>query len=203
MRVLCEAQILGAVDHPFVASLWGTISTPTHLHFLMEPCSGGELYAVLNAQPHKRFVEHTMRFYAAEVGLAPSRLLSAHRATFPTFFWLDALQGCTGGIEHRGRHPHAALQCIKQMLQQPRKPHPRQGWQACQACHRQVASPAAEGVDPLRVVRRAGLVDCWAGLPAVPCMWLAWFHHSHGALTPSCPQQLVRASPGQPTGRPS
>lgn len=68
MRVLCEAQILHAVDHPFLASLWGTISTPTHLHFLMEPCSGGELYAVLNAQPHKRFPEPTMRFYAAEVG---------------------------------------------------------------------------------------------------------------------------------------
>ena len=67
MRVLCEAQILQAVDHPFLASLWGTISTPTHLHFLMEPCSGGELYAVLNAQPHKRFPEATMRFSAAEV----------------------------------------------------------------------------------------------------------------------------------------
>ena len=72
MRVLCEAQILAAVDHPFVASLWGTISTPTHLHFLMEPCAGGELYAVLNSQPHKRFPEATMRFYAAEVG-RPSR----------------------------------------------------------------------------------------------------------------------------------
>ena len=62
-----KPQILKAVDHPFLASLWGTISTPTHLHFLMEPCSGGELYAVLNAQPHKRFPEATMRFYAAEV----------------------------------------------------------------------------------------------------------------------------------------
>ena len=75
MRVLCEAQILHAVDHPFLASLWGTISTPTHLHFLMEPCSGGELYAVLNAQPNKRFSESTMRFYAAEV--CPACLLAA------------------------------------------------------------------------------------------------------------------------------
>ena len=35
-RVLAEAAILGAVDHPFLASLWGTIVTKTHLHFLME-----------------------------------------------------------------------------------------------------------------------------------------------------------------------
>ena len=66
--MLCEAEILSKVDHPFLASLWGTIGTPTHLHFLMEPCTGGELYAVLNSQPHKRFTEDAMRFYAAEVG---------------------------------------------------------------------------------------------------------------------------------------
>ena len=71
LRVLCEAEILSKVDHPFLASLWGTISTPTHLHFLMEPCTGGELYAVLNSQPGKRFSEETMRFYAAEVSPGP------------------------------------------------------------------------------------------------------------------------------------
>ena len=65
--MLCEAEILSKVDHPFLASLWGTISTPTHLHFLMEPCTGGELYAVLNSQPNKRFTEDAMRFYASEV----------------------------------------------------------------------------------------------------------------------------------------
>ena len=35
-RVLAEAAILNAIDHPFLASLWGTIVTKTHLHFLME-----------------------------------------------------------------------------------------------------------------------------------------------------------------------
>ena len=36
MRVLTEARILAAVDHPFLASLYGTIVTDTHLHFLMQ-----------------------------------------------------------------------------------------------------------------------------------------------------------------------
>ena len=75
--MLCEAEILAKVDHPFLASLWGTISTPTHLHFLMEPCTGGELYAVLNSQPGKRFSEEAMRFYAAEVRGSPPLMASA------------------------------------------------------------------------------------------------------------------------------
>lgn len=66
-RVLAEAAILAKVDHPFLASLWGTIQTKTHLHFLMEVCHGGELYALLTSQPHKRFPEAQMQFYAAEV----------------------------------------------------------------------------------------------------------------------------------------
>jgi hypothetical protein len=35
MRVLTEERILSMVDHPFVANLFGTIQTDTHLHFLM------------------------------------------------------------------------------------------------------------------------------------------------------------------------
>jgi hypothetical protein len=38
MRVLTEERILGAVDHPFLARLYGTIQTDTHLHFLMQVC---------------------------------------------------------------------------------------------------------------------------------------------------------------------
>ena len=68
MRVLTEERILQAVDHPFLASLYATIQTPTHLHFIMEYCEGGELYGYLTSQPHKRLKESHMRFYAAEVG---------------------------------------------------------------------------------------------------------------------------------------
>ena len=72
MRVLTEARILSAVDHPFLASLYGTITTDTHLHFLMQICEGGELYALLTSQPSKRFKESHVRFYTAEVR-APAR----------------------------------------------------------------------------------------------------------------------------------
>ncbi|CAK0783080.1 hypothetical protein CVIRNUC_006275 [Coccomyxa viridis] len=67
MRVLTEARILAAVDHPFLASLYGTIATDTHLHFLMQICEGGELYALLTSQPSKRFKESHVRFYTSEV----------------------------------------------------------------------------------------------------------------------------------------
>nr|AML77886.1 putative LOV domain-containing protein [Eremosphaera viridis] len=66
-RVLTEKHILSAVDHPFVATSYGSIQTDTHLHFLLEYCSGGELYSLLSAQPKKRFKEAVVRFYGAEV----------------------------------------------------------------------------------------------------------------------------------------
>uniref|UniRef100_A0A126WX34 non-specific serine/threonine protein kinase n=1 Tax=Cylindrocapsa geminella TaxID=52679 RepID=A0A126WX34_9CHLO len=69
-RVLTEEKILSHVDHPFLATLYATIQTDTHLHFVMEFCDGGELYALLNAQPRKRVKEAHARFYAAEVVLA-------------------------------------------------------------------------------------------------------------------------------------
>jgi hypothetical protein len=42
MRVLTEAAILNAVDHPFLACLYGTITTDTHLHFLMQVGEQGQ-----------------------------------------------------------------------------------------------------------------------------------------------------------------
>lgn len=39
--MLAEERILAAVDHPFLANLYGTIQTDTHLHFLMKFCGGG------------------------------------------------------------------------------------------------------------------------------------------------------------------
>ena len=63
MRVLTEERILGAVDHPFLARLYGTIQTDTHLHFLMQvrlgqqrpaaavPCSRLVFCPILRTQP--------------------------------------------------------------------------------------------------------------------------------------------------------
>lgn len=73
MRVLTEERILGTVDHPFLATLYATIKTESHLHFILEFCEGGELYALLQAQPGKRFKESHMRFYCAEARAAGSQ----------------------------------------------------------------------------------------------------------------------------------
>lgn len=78
MRVLTEEEILQTVDHPFLASLAGTIETNTHLHFLMEYCEGGELYAHLTSRPMKRFKESHMRFYCAEVSSLSSYETNAY-----------------------------------------------------------------------------------------------------------------------------
>ena len=64
-----------------IASFFNTVPSPplstsgqchadSHLHFLLEYCGGGELYALLNAQPAKRLAEDSVRFYACEVMLA-------------------------------------------------------------------------------------------------------------------------------------
>ena len=62
-----EDTILTNVDHPFVATLYTSFQTDTTLYFIMEYCSGGELYDVLQKQPDKRFSEDHARFYTAEV----------------------------------------------------------------------------------------------------------------------------------------
>lgn len=67
-RVLTEESILSSVDHPFLATLYCTIQTDMHLHFVMEYCEGGELYALLCSR--KRLQEDAARFYSAEVLLA-------------------------------------------------------------------------------------------------------------------------------------
>eukprot|EP00798_Chlamydomonas_sp_ICE-L_P007879 gene7879-1089_t len=69
-RVLTEQMILTKVDHPFLPTLYCTIQTDTHLHFVMEFCDGGELYALLNSQPKKRLKEAHVKFYVGEVLLA-------------------------------------------------------------------------------------------------------------------------------------
>ena len=70
MRVLTEARVLAEADHPLLARLHATLSTPTHLHFVMGHCAGGELYGALCRQPGKRFPEAAAKFYAAEMVVA-------------------------------------------------------------------------------------------------------------------------------------
>lgn len=69
-RVKAEDEILVTVDHPFLATLFTSFQTSSSLFFVMEYCSGGELFELLQKQPHKRFPEPTARFYGAEILLA-------------------------------------------------------------------------------------------------------------------------------------
>jgi len=69
-RVKVEQEILSNVDHPFLPTMYASFQTEKHLHFVMELCTGGELYRLLLRQPNKRFSEPDAMFYAAEVLLA-------------------------------------------------------------------------------------------------------------------------------------
>jgi PAS domain S-box-containing protein len=69
-RVRTEEKILETVDHPFLSTCYAKLKTDTHLHFILEYCSGGELYALMNRMPNKRLPESWVKFYTAEVLLA-------------------------------------------------------------------------------------------------------------------------------------
>jgi len=69
---LLEKEILFAVDHPFLVGMDFLFQTETRLYFVMPFIRGGELYKVFQAQ--KRFPEHVVKFYAAQIVLALGEL---------------------------------------------------------------------------------------------------------------------------------
>eukprot|EP00241_Pyramimonas_parkeae_P003309 CAMPEP_0114253224 /NCGR_PEP_ID=MMETSP0058-20121206/16271_1 /TAXON_ID=36894 /ORGANISM="Pyramimonas parkeae, CCMP726" /LENGTH=771 /DNA_ID=CAMNT_0001367241 /DNA_START=638 /DNA_END=2953 /DNA_ORIENTATION=+ len=69
-RVKVEEAVLNRVDHPFLPTMYAAFQTEKHLHFVLDLCTGGELYQLLLAQPNRRFAEHHAMFFAAEVLLA-------------------------------------------------------------------------------------------------------------------------------------
>ena len=66
-RVMNELNILRTVDHPFVVTLHASFQTPHFLCHMMEYCPGGNLYDLLQAQPHRCLIEEHARFYAAQI----------------------------------------------------------------------------------------------------------------------------------------
>jgi len=67
-----ERSVLGLVDHPFVVKLHYAFQTGDKLHFVLDFCSGGELFFHLGRAG--RFSENLGRFYAAEIALALGHL---------------------------------------------------------------------------------------------------------------------------------
>ncbi|MCO5564067.1 hypothetical protein L7F22_017723 [Adiantum nelumboides] len=69
-RMHMEKEILEAVDHPFLPTLYAHFNSEHFSCLVMDFCPGGDLYALRQKQPGKRFDLGAARFYAAEVLLA-------------------------------------------------------------------------------------------------------------------------------------
>ncbi|KAG8089065.1 hypothetical protein GUJ93_ZPchr0011g28010 [Zizania palustris] len=66
-RARTEREILEVVDHPFLPRLYGVVEGERWSCLLTEFCPGGDLHILRQRQPHRRFSEAAVRFYAAEV----------------------------------------------------------------------------------------------------------------------------------------
>eukprot|EP00127_Corallochytrium_limacisporum_P003647 Clim_evm35s151 gene=Clim_evmTU35s151 len=71
-RTLAERNILEAIRHPFIVSLYYAFQTGGKLYLILEYCSGGELFNLLHRK--QCLSESEARFYVAEVLLALENL---------------------------------------------------------------------------------------------------------------------------------
>ncbi|KAF8364845.1 hypothetical protein HHK36_033177 [Tetracentron sinense] len=69
-RAEMEKGILGILDHPFLPTLYAEFDASHYSCLVMEFCPGGDLHAVRQRQPGKRFSISSAKFYAAETLLA-------------------------------------------------------------------------------------------------------------------------------------
>ncbi|PKU81626.1 protein kinase G11A-like [Dendrobium catenatum] len=69
-RAKTEREILEMLDHPFLPKLYGCAENDKLTCLLTEFCPGGDLHLLRQRQPGKRFDEHAVRFYAAELVVA-------------------------------------------------------------------------------------------------------------------------------------
>jgi len=68
VHTLTERRVLGQIKHPFIVTLHFAFQTKTRLHFVLDYCSGGELFFHLGRCGRLR--ESLACFYAAEISLA-------------------------------------------------------------------------------------------------------------------------------------
>lgn len=67
-----ERKVLGEVQHPYVSAMYGAFQSQEKLFFVLEYCSGGELFFHLQRQ--RRFTQEQASFWAAEILLALEHL---------------------------------------------------------------------------------------------------------------------------------
>ncbi|XP_057459009.1 serine/threonine-protein kinase WAG1-like [Lotus japonicus] len=65
-----EADILHALDHPFLPTLYARIDVSHYTCLLIDYCPGGDLHSLLRKQPGNRLTISAARFFAAEVLVA-------------------------------------------------------------------------------------------------------------------------------------
>ncbi|WOL09209.1 protein kinase PINOID 2-like [Canna indica] len=69
-RAETEKEILRALDHPFLPTLYADFDAAHYSCLVMEFCPGGDLHVVRQRQPGRRFTISSAKFYAAETLLA-------------------------------------------------------------------------------------------------------------------------------------
>ena len=87
-----ERSVLGTIRHPFIVRLHYAFQTGEKLHFVLDYCSGGELF--FHLQKHGRFPPKLALFYTAELALALGELHShgiVYRDMKPENILLDEL----------------------------------------------------------------------------------------------------------------
>ncbi|CAN0900618.1 Serine/threonine-protein kinase D6PKL2 [Linum grandiflorum] len=66
-RARIEREILEVLDHPFLPALYATVESTGWSCLLTEFCPGGDLHAIRQNLPDRRFDDVAVRFYASEV----------------------------------------------------------------------------------------------------------------------------------------
>ncbi|KAL7129366.1 hypothetical protein ABFS83_13G061400 [Erythranthe nasuta] len=69
-HVQTEAQIISALDHPFLPTLYAHLEVSHYTCLLMDYCPNGDLHSLLHKQPSNRLPVRAVRFFVAEVLLA-------------------------------------------------------------------------------------------------------------------------------------
>ena len=69
-----ERRILGVINHPFIVKLHYAFQNEEKLYFILDYAAGGELFFHLSRM--KKFPEHYVQFYSAEITLALEELHS-------------------------------------------------------------------------------------------------------------------------------
>ncbi|XP_078432373.1 AGC (cAMP-dependent, cGMP-dependent and protein kinase C) kinase family protein [Wolffia australiana] len=69
-RAETEKEILASLDHPFLPTLYASFEAANYSCLVMEFCPGGDLHALRQRQPGRRFSVSSAKFYVAEVLLA-------------------------------------------------------------------------------------------------------------------------------------